>query len=218
MVTNPEPIQFIYEQREAFGVVESVDTSTVIVSIDDEDAITHIQVNRLVAIQSIRISEYYIGMISKIVRKVDVQGASADEDVFIKNNIVKITLVGTFRGKVGLQTNVFTRSIVSVPTINAETYLIEKQRLSLLMSSLANQSSESVSSLNIGHYAVDEDTPAFIDGDKFFQRHAVIVGSTGSGKSWLVAKIAEQVAGLKSGDAILFDIHGEYASLAGDEY
>ena len=43
MVTNPEPIQFIYEQREAFGVVESVDTSTVIVSIDDEDAITHIQ-------------------------------------------------------------------------------------------------------------------------------------------------------------------------------
>lgn len=218
MVTNPEPVQFIYEQREAFGVVESVDTSTVIVSIDDENAITHIQVNRLVAIQSIRIGEYYIGMISKIVRKADVQGALADEDVFIKNNIVKITLVGTFHGKVGLQTNVFTRSIVSVPTINAETYLIEKQRLSLLMSSLANQSSESESSLNIGHYAVDEDTPAFIDGDKFFQRHAVIVGGTGSGKSWLVAKIAEQVASLKSGNAILFDIHGEYASLAGDEF
>lgn len=216
-MVNREPEQFEFEQQEAFGVVESVDTSTVIISIDKEDAISHIQVNRLVAIQSIRIGEYYIGMISKIVRKADTQSALTNENELTNNN-VKVILVGTFHCKVGLKTNVFTRSIVSVPTINAEAYLIEKHMLSLLMGSLANQSSESTSCLDIGHYAIDKDTPAFIDGDKFFQRHAVIVGSTGSGKSWLVARIAEQVADLKSGDAILFDIHGEYASLTGNGF
>lgn len=51
----------------------------------------------------------------------------------------------------------------------------------------------------------------FLDGDKLFQRHAVIVGSTGSGKSWCVAKIIEQIAKLPMANSILFDIHGEYS-------
>ena len=50
-----------------------------------------------------------------------------------------------------------------------------------------------------------------MDGDKLFQRHAVIVGSTGSGKSWCVAKIIEQIAKLPMANSILFDIHGEYS-------
>lgn len=57
-----------------------------------------------------------------------------------------------------------------------------------------------------------------IYNSKLFQRHAVIVGSTGSGKSWCVAKILEQVAELKSADALLFDIHGEYSTLEGDNF
>lgn len=59
---------------------------------------------------------------------------------------------------------------------------------------------------------------AFLNGNKFFQRHAVIVGSTGSGKSWSVARILEQVAQLKSANAILFDIHGEYTPLNSDGF
>jgi DNA helicase HerA-like ATPase len=59
---------------------------------------------------------------------------------------------------------------------------------------------------------------AWLNGNKLFQRHSVIVGSTGSGKSWCVARILEQVASLKSADAILFDIHGEYSPLTGDSF
>ena len=73
-------------------------------------------------------------------------------------------------------------------------------------------------SLQIGRYSIDEDATAWLNGNKLFQRHAVIVGSTGSGKSWCVAKILEQVALLKSADAILFDIHGEYSPLQGDSF
>ena len=65
--------------------------------------------------------------------------------------------------------------------------------------------------LSIGKYSIDENAEAFLDGDKLFQRHAVIVGSTGSGKSWCVAKLIEQIAKLPMANCILFDIHGEYS-------
>ncbi|MGV2686575.1 DUF87 domain-containing protein, partial [Clostridium perfringens] len=57
---------------------------------------------------------------------------------------------------------------------------------------------------------------AFLDANKFFQRHAVIVGSTGSGKSWPTARLVEQIADLPNSNAILFDLHGEYKELSDD--
>lgn len=57
-----------------------------------------------------------------------------------------------------------------------------------------------------------------IDGDKFFNKHIGIVGSTGSGKSCTIATIIQNViaaknsgyAGLNNSHIIIFDIHAEY--------
>lgn len=43
----------------------------------------------------------------------------------------------------------------------------------------------------------------------------MIVGSTGSGKSYTVATLIEKISELKSCNAVLFDIHGEYAPIQG---
>lgn len=59
-----------------------------------------------------------------------------------------------------------------------------------------------------------------VDGDKFFNKHIAIVGSTGSGKSHAVAKIIQNVLdskegnyrGLNNSHIIIFDIHSEYKS------
>jgi len=60
-----------------------------------------------------------------------------------------------------------------------------------------------------------------VDGDKFFNKHIAVVGSTGSGKSGTVAKILqegikpneEQTSNgvLNNSHIILFDLHGEYS-------
>ena len=212
--------EFSFKQEEAFGVVEMVDTSTVVVSVDDEDVLTQVQVNRLIAIQGTRTGEYYIGMVSKIIRKanLDEYQLGLEDERRLGSDIVRVLLVGTFRGKVGTRLNAFTRSVASVPTVGAEAYLVEKARLTLLMGSISSGTADDSANLSIGHYAIDEETPAFIDGNRFFQRHVALVGSTGSGKSWLVAKIIEQVAELESGDAVLFDIHGEYSTLEGEQF
>lgn len=57
-----------------------------------------------------------------------------------------------------------------------------------------------------------------VDGDKFFNKHIAIVGSTGSGKSHTVAKIVQNAVKGKAGEydgmnnshVIIFDIHAEY--------
>jgi DNA helicase HerA-like ATPase len=57
-----------------------------------------------------------------------------------------------------------------------------------------------------------------VDGDKFFNKHIAIIGSTGSGKSHTVAKIIQNAVNAKDGNyeglnnshVVIFDIHSEY--------
>ncbi|MEK4025964.1 ATP-binding protein [Sporosarcina sp. FSL W7-1283] len=65
----------------------------------------------------------------------------------------------------------------------------------------------------------NKDVPVPIDGNKFFNKHIAIVGSTGSGKSHTVSKILQQATNLKNFEEfhlknhsriILFDLHDEY--------
>lgn len=66
--------------------------------------------------------------------------------------------------------------------------------------------------------SADKDIPVPVDGDKFFNKHIAIVGSTGSGKSHSVAKIIQNAAkakegtyqGLNNSHIVIFDIHSEY--------
>jgi len=59
-----------------------------------------------------------------------------------------------------------------------------------------------------------------VDGNRFFNKHIAIVGSTGSGKSHTVAKILQEAimaksggyAGLNNSHIVIFDIHSEYQS------
>lgn len=66
----------------------------------------------------------------------------------------------------------------------------------------------------LGHYAAYPDAVAWIDGNKFYQRHSCIVGNTGCGKSETVTKIVEETAKLPGTNVVIFDIHGEYSQLS----
>jgi hypothetical protein len=68
--------------------------------------------------------------------------------------------------------------------------------------------------LRLGTFVADRSAAAIANGDKFFQRHAAILGSTGAGKSWAVALMLERAAKLKYPNIIVLDMHGEYAPLA----
>ncbi len=137
---------------------------------------------------------------------------SADSILERVSNIVTISIVATFKGKKGTETNYFSRSIQEIPDIDAEAFSIESANLENFMGLLSLKSKSDVS-LDIGKYSLSEKARAQLNGDKFFQRHAAILGSTGSGKSWAVASILEKAAELPTTKMIVFDLHGEYSSL-----
>lgn len=210
---------FNYAPDDVLGTVESVDTTTVVVRVEGDDRLRDLQVNHLVAIRSSKTGQHLIGLVSKIVRK----SAFPDLDISAEtqqiSNILKVVLIGTHIDIVADEKNVFVRTIATVPSINAECFLIHGERLKQFMQAITSVSDgQNAVSLKIGHYSIDEDAVAWLNGNRLFQRHSVIVGSTGSGKSWCVARILEQVAELSSADAILFDIHGEYEPLKGNNF
>jgi hypothetical protein len=210
---------FDYKHDEVLGTVESVDTASVIVRIEKDDHLRGLQVNHLIAVQSTKTNQHLIGLVSKIIRKSALTDISVESDNYQSFNVIKVILIGTHIDRVADRDNVFKRTLSTVPAINAECYLISGDRLKRFMQAISSiPEGEGMVSLEIGHYSIDEEAVAWLNGNKLFQRHSVIVGSTGSGKSWCVARVLEQVASLRSADAILFDIHGEYSPLIGENF
>ncbi|TEB05591.1 AAA-like domain protein [Pelotomaculum schinkii] len=209
---------FEKDSPERIGVVENVDTANIVIKIENEEKLKRMQVNHLVVVQSSKVGQHLIALVNKIMRN---SFESVDDDnkpMYIIENVVKATLIGTHLDKFGTKPNVFKRTLETVPEIDADCFMLHGDRLTSFMKAITQIAIEGKSPLSLGHYALDENAEAWLDGNKFFQRHAVIVGSTGSGKSWTVAKLLEQVAKLPSANVIVFDIHGEYAPLNGSGF
>ena len=198
------------------GKVQSVDTASIVVKVENDNVLSDIQVNNLVIIQASKTRQTLIGMVNKIIRTYSDDIELEDELTANSNDIVKINMIGTLLDKEGLRENVFKRTLESVPEISSEVYIMSDENLSAFMNVISSTSADGNDPLNIGTYALNKHADAYLDGNKFFQKHAVIVGSTGSGKSCTVATIIQQIAMLKSANAILFDIHGEYSPIKGD--
>lgn len=194
----------------SIGKVFSVDTGTVTISVEEEELLNSVQVNQIVEIISTKTNEKIIGMISKIMRKGIESGLDENTGNVIVENLLKVNLVGTLLEKDGVNNNVFKRTLNTVPSLQAECYLLQDEELSIFMKSI---SSDVNNPLKIGKYTISDHSEANLDGNKFFQRHAVIVGGTGSGKSWTVANLLEQASQLESVNGIVFDLHGEYKPL-----
>ena len=206
---------FKFEESSSIGTVFSVDTATLIVKVAEIEKLRKLQVNHLVAIKSSKAGQHLIGIINRITRKASDEEQPAGDDLGLSNflfteNILKVNLIGTLLDKHGEKENVFKRTLDTVPEIEAPCFPIDGENITKFMQTISTKENYKIP-LSIGKYSIDENAEAFLDGDKLFQRHAVIVGSTGSGKSWCVAKLIEQIAKLPMANCILFDIHGEYS-------
>lgn len=201
--------------KDKIGSVFSVDTATIIVKVSELEMLKRMQVNHLIAVKSSKAGQHLIGIINKITRKASDDIPEDEESLspftfLMTENTIKVNLIGTLLDKYGSFENVFKRTLDTVPEIDAECFPLNGENLTKFMKSISSTVSYDIP-LSLGKYSIDEKAEAFLDGDKFFQRHAVIVGSTGSGKSWCVAKLIEQIANLPMANCILFDIHGEYS-------
>jgi len=214
---------FNYDDSEALGKIIAVDTAMVVVRVDELERLKRVQVNRLVALQSSKAGQHLVGVVSRITRRApevtpDESDTNPDDVIGLpENNLVRVSLIGTLIGKQGKLENIFRRTLETVPEIDANCFALAGERLTEFMQVISNVKGGGPQ-LELGKYTLDENAAAFLNGNCLFQRHALIVGSTGSGKSYTTARMLDQVAALGQANAILFDIHGEYKTLDGEEF
>lgn len=197
------------------GIVENVDTRKVVVQVENESVLNTLKINDIVVLGGSNSDEKLIGILTKVTKKkIDFDETEQDEGIVYSSDYCIINLVGSFYNKYGVvNENKFKRAINTYPEINSKVYQANEATMKMIMNAISDKETE-YKSLEIGHFASNRDVSAVLDGNRFFQRHACIVGSTGSGKSYTVASILEKTNELPYANMIVFDLHGEYNELS----
>ena len=216
---------FSFDQSHTLGRVRAVDTRNIDIQVNSDEDLRKARVGQLIAIELPgALEEWLIGIIERVVKTPVVEESpntdfekdeNASGELLQREsvlNMVRVSLVGSV-GLTSANVPDFSRSLVQVPEIDGTCYILKDAQLQSFMA-LLSATGETEDSLEIGRYTIAKNAVAYLDGNKFFQRHASLLGSTGSGKSWSVATILEQAAKLSSSNLIVFDLHGEYRKLS----
>lgn len=210
------------------GRIANVDTDRAIIISESPEIIQELTVFDLVAIEGNTPTEFLVGIIEKVKRSIgEIQTIDTEENIeddsekdfdnifqtySIDHDILQVALIGTFWEVYGDRRKIFKRGAQYFPKVEKQAFLIKKDSLEKLMSAVDNDTPDELK-LILGNYG-NTNSRAVANGDKLFQRHAALLGSTGSGKSWTVASLLEQASKLKYNNIVLYDLHGEYKTLS----
>ncbi len=215
---------FTFDKSHILGDIRAVNTRRVDVQVSSDEDLRKARVGHLIALALPGAAEeWLIGMIDQVIKtpiledqnETNNHGVEMEQSIPLLResvlNMVRLTLIGNvFLSTEGKPK--FSRSFVQAPEIDSKCYILCDAEFQTFMNLLSVEGKTN-HSLEIGRYSIDEKAVAYLDGNKFFQRHAALLGSTGSGKSWTVATILEQASRLPSSNLIVFDLHSEYREL-----
>ena len=163
-----------------------------------------IAINENIVSVKLEVNVYdYDGLIGKNVTFRDENITSIGEVTAIGNGIMQAILVGEIRD------NKFLYGDISKPSFKAICYLIDNATLNIVLNSDASNT------IKLGKSYIYPDYDIKLDVGNFFSNHFDILGNSGSGKSYSVAKILQSVFyQCKSlpfySNIFLFDAYGEY--------
>ena len=164
-----------------------------------------IAINENVVSVKIEVNVYdFDGLIGKNVTFKDENITSIGEVTAIGNGIMQAILVGEIKdGK-------FLYGDISKPSFKAICYLIDNATLDIVLNS------DATNTIKLGKSYIYPDYDIKLDVGNFFSNHFAILGNSGSGKSYSVAKILQgifyQCKTLPFySNIFLFDAYGEYA-------
>ncbi|MFO0428119.1 MAG: ATP-binding protein [Planctomyces sp.] len=195
--------------NDCVGVVRSVDTGSVAVSINSDSALPSLKVGGFCALSDEQSDSWLIATIESISRPASNNVAQPETPA-----TAVMTLLGQVRSRDGGFR--FLRSVESFPRLGSRCFVMSESELGTVLD-LTASSFDTEELVEVGSYSLSSGTRARISGNRFFQRHSAIVGSTGSGKSWAVASLLERASQLPGSNIVLFDLHGEYQTLSESE-
>ena len=112
--------------------------------------------------------------------------------------------------------NIAKRTMGVYPHIGSKVYTCSDELISSFVNEFGAKSTDST----VGSFGVlsPNQTPCDVSLDSLFGRHCAVLGTTGGGKSWTLAKLMEMVQSSTSNKVILIDATGEYAKLSNTQH
>lgn len=108
------------------------------------------------------------------------------------------------------------KGLDQLPPVSAKVYLCSDTFLGSLLTQFGVKDGIVPKTLPLATLPDNENHKINVSSQALFGRHCAIVGTTGGGKSWTVAKLIEQVVA-QNGKAILIDATGEYETLKSND-
>ncbi len=103
-------------------------------------------------------------------------------------------------------TGSFLRGVSHYPTLGAEVHGAGREEVSSVFASTRQQN------FNLGYLPSHPSIGVYLNASSMFSRHFAILGQSGSGKSWAVASLIQNVVKvMPKAHIILLDLHGEYS-------
>ncbi|HHD64865.1 MAG TPA: ATP-binding protein [Desulfobulbaceae bacterium] len=119
----------------------------------------------------------------------------------IDRTLIEGVIVGTIIGKK------FEVGVSNLPVVGERVTLAMDEHLKIALSP-----PEKRHTISIGSF-VDSSLPVYFDLDNLLGKHTAIVGTTGCGKSYTVARLLQEIIKkYPSANIVVFDLHGEYRS------
>ncbi|MBP3461188.1 MAG: ATP-binding protein [Bacilli bacterium] len=121
----------------------------------------------------------------------------------ITKEIIKIRFLGE------IVNNKFVGGVIRKPNLSSEIRVITKEEFGLIVGE------NNTSSMNLGVSPLYDDYPIYVNINDLFSNHMAIFGNTGSGKSWGLARLLQNVFENKNvvpfrSNFLIFDAYGEY--------
>ncbi len=145
------------------------------------------------------------------VRVIDIlrTGGSEQKDLVLLN----LELLATIKVENGKL--VVSPGVARYPDIGAKAYLAHPKLVQHVAESQSlNSSGQSDVALQLAYSVQGTETSLSVTPERLFGRHCAVLGTSGSGKSWTLARLLEESSRHKS-KIILFDATGEFFPLKG---
>src|SRR5436190_1782086 len=102
------------------------------------------------------------------------------------------------------------------PTLGSRVYAAHPRIIQWIAESTGKLPvTDASASLDIAVITATDGSSLHLPPERLFGRHCAVLGATGGGKSWTVARLVEQAAKLPRAKAVLLDATGEFHTLTG---
>lgn len=224
-MTEKNDVEFLLKDREFMGFIKYVNPQYIYIHLPSFKLL-HRDRNDKVLIERARIGDYLMieGVDSSYLGKVlEVDTPFHEREKLNTENLEKDHLQLSVKAEILLgfrddDNPLPTKGVMCYPCIGDKAYYASRIVVDGFFKSFGLKYNKGYAHINLGRSTDQLGLPIRVSLQSLFSRHCAIVGTTGGGKSWTIAKLIGEMNKKDSAKIILIDPTGEFKSIEDENF